>query len=179
MDELTLARYRDKNPAVRETTEAARVKGKVDKADKKRRKRMHPNDPRLLRLAEMDREIAVGRKEQAVSEVRDNPERLRLAQELERKAERHMAEHGTVFVEAVRAVSRESESNEAEPGVGDVERHMKEHGIEDFGIGLRSFVQSEQITEQTSRMEGSRLSDADYDSQLRSRMKELGYEVSD
>ncbi len=57
MDALALSRSKAKHPPAKVVAEARKIKTKVEKSNKNRRIE-HMTDPRHLRLAEMDREIA-------------------------------------------------------------------------------------------------------------------------
>lgn len=128
--------------------------------------------PRLKgRIAEIDREIAT-------SQLRNNTARLSEAEALNARAAEYASTHGTDHVTAVREVARlDALKLSQEPSVADVEQRMKEDGV-GFEDALHSILQSGRYDAPAAHVGGgSGLSDADYDEQLKTRMKEMSYEV--
>jgi hypothetical protein len=108
----------------------------------------------------------------------DNPERMRLAQSLNDRAEEYMQTHDTDYTTALREVVRLSDKGDSEPSVAEVERYMKKHDVTDFGQAARQ-VATEYATTQDS---GSVHIDPGVDVEqenagLEEVLKERGYDV--
>ena len=89
---------------------------------------MKVEDPRNLRLTEMDAEIeAKNRREQNMThanEIKADEVRLSQAESLNARADEFMRTHGTDYPTAVREVVRLTQSGQSEPSVAEVERYM-------------------------------------------------------
>ena len=87
MTEMALSRSKAKHPAGKVATERDKITTKVANSNRKKEKKMNPNDPRVLRLAEMDREIEAQNRPVTPAEMRDLESRIDGA-ERERQADR-------------------------------------------------------------------------------------------
>ncbi|MEJ7871286.1 MAG: hypothetical protein WKF67_03425 [Rubrobacteraceae bacterium] len=148
MEEIALTRSRAKHPPQKVAVEAQRIKKKVEKSDTNRRQKMKVDDPRNLRLAEMDRDIeAKNREEQNMtnaSEIKADEVRLSQAESLNARADEFMRTHDVDYPTAVREVVRLTQSGQSEPSVAEVEKYMRDNDVDDFGVALRGVVQDGQ-----------------------------------
>jgi hypothetical protein len=126
------------------------------------------------RIAEINRELGQ-------RELKNDAARLSQAQELNRKAEAHMAEHGTAFVTAVRAVHQEEQKlSQDEPTVEQVERYARENEM-DFSTALRSMLHDQRTEAQAFAgvRPSSGMSVEQEEAEIRRIAKERGYELDD
>ncbi len=124
MDEMALTRSRPKHPPAKVAVEAQRIKSKVEKSDTNRRQKMKVDDPRNLRLAEMDREIEAKNRKEASHVKASNPQDLRqrienlASKDLPDRAEKLAARENIDYGAAVRQSIAEDEAFHHLPGSG-------------------------------------------------------------
>jgi hypothetical protein len=180
VDRLELSRSKSKHPPAKVAVEAQRIKSKVEKSDTNRRQKMKVDDPRNLRLAEMDREIeAKNREEQNMtnaSEIKADEVRLSQAEALNERADEFARVHGTDHVTAVREVVRLSNGGALEPTTEQVEKHMRDNDISDFGTALREVIFGQQTRAVGSNGTGG-TSVEDENTALQKIIEERGYDA--
>lgn len=143
---------------------------------------MKVDDPRNLRLAEMDREIeAKNREEQSMThanEIKGDALRLSQAESLNARADEYMRANGTDYPTAVKEVVRLSENGTGEPTTEQVEKFMRDNDISDFGVALRGVVSDGQDHAQAFGSNGTGgTSVEDENTQLERIIKERGYDA--
>ena len=177
MDKLELSRSKAKHPAAKVAQERRQIASKVSNSESKKNRR-NMDDPRNLRLAEMDREIeAKNREEQSMThanEIKGDALRLSQAESLNARADEYMRTHDVDYPTAVKEVVRLTQSGQSEPSVAEVEKYMRDNDVDDFGVALRSLVQDRG---QAFGSTGTGGISADENSELAEILKARGYDA--
>ncbi len=143
---------------------------------------MRTDDPRNLRLAEMDAEIEErNRREQSMThanEIRNDEVRLAQAEAINERADEFARVHGTDHVTAVKEVVRLTQSGQSEPSVAEVEKYMRDNNVDDFGVALRGVMQDGQDRGQAFGSTGTGgTSVEDENTALQKIIEERGYDA--
>ena len=115
-----------------------------------------------------------------LNEVREDPERMQLAQSVNARADALMQEQGITYPEAVKLAAQKQGA--AEPSVGEVEEYMKEHEIEDFGQATREVARERGMVQQpvdnsVGGAPSTGSSPTDEEAEIKRIAKERGYDL--